>query len=210
MNWARLGEHELQKLANKIGEIEKHTSGELRLMIVRRSSVFGHVFPILFLILAELVYLVTTSGRLMMYEPPWLPYISVVLSVPLAYFLSHLDFLQRLLTSRGDQNQQVLARAEIEFYREGMGHTRSHTGILLMLSMQERQAVVLADKGISSKVPANTWDQVIALVIEGAKTNHLAEKLDAALEKCGGLLKSHFPQEAGDTNELPDAVIVKD
>jgi putative membrane protein len=214
MSWTILQDLELERLAASIGEIEKTTSGEVRLMIVRKSAASGHVMPLLFLILAQILYFGTMVHEVQALVPvglhPWLPYLVVAVSFGLALVLSRSAMVQRLLTSRADMNNQVLARAEVEFHREGMDQTRSQTGILLMLSMAERQAVVLADKGIAVRVPSGTWDKVIALVVEGAKGGALAAKLDEALRLCGKYLSEHFPPEPGDTNELSNAVIVKD
>jgi putative membrane protein len=118
--------------------------------------------------------------------------------------------VQRWLTAAEDLKHQVWARAEVEFNREIAGRTRSNTGILLFLSRMERQAVVLADKGIASKLPPETWSKVVGLIVDGARTSQWAAKFEEALRVCGGLLASHFPQELDDSNELPNQVIVKD
>lgn len=207
-----LNETQLAKLSHTIGEMEKSTSGEIRLMIVRRSSAIGHVDDLLWLILLVLSFLTIWFFRhdMILFERWWmLPALFAGLFA-VARLLARTAFIQRVLTSGADLQQQVWARAEVEFSREIKGRTRSSTGILLYLSLMERRAVVLADAGIASKLPPDTWDGVTSVILAGAKTGQWTEKLEESIRLCGGYLAQHFPQEARDTNELSNAVIVKE
>ncbi len=207
-----LNKAEQERLAAVIGEMEDKTSGEIRLMIVRRSSATAHVQPLLWSLLVAATFLILWYGRhdVVLWEGWWLWPAIVVVHAGIAWALSRFDSVQRRLTPFRDLKHQVEVRAEVEFTREGLTETRSRTGILLFVSLLERQAVVLADKGIAGRVEAGTWDQVIATILEGARSGRWAEKFEVAIRLCGGYLAAHFPQEAGDTNELSNAVIIKD
>ena len=71
-------------------------------------------------------------------------------------------------------------------------------------------AVILADKGISEKLDAEVWQEVVALMIAGVKRGDLAGAMCAAIERCGSLLATEFPLAEDDVNELHDHLIVKD
>ncbi|HMN69188.1 MAG TPA: hypothetical protein PKC28_11665 [Bdellovibrionales bacterium] len=204
-----LNEHQLRNLANVIVEVERSTSGELRLMLVKQSARTEHVFPLLGFMFATAGLLGLWYFRFhFVFEFEAWRSIAIVLasSLALAFLLSRLLFVRRLFTP--GLHEQVLARAEVEFHREGLGNTAGRTGILIFLSLMEHQAVVLADRTISAKLPAATWTEVIAKVLDRAKRWEV--RIEEAIRMCGGLLALHFPRGADDRDELPNHVIVKD
>jgi putative membrane protein len=207
-----LNKEELHHLAKVIGEVEKTTAGEVRLMIVRRSAVTGHVQTLLWALFVAASFLFIWFARhdLILWEPWWLWPTLLVGHYVLAGFLSHIEFVQRHLTPAGDLHHQVLARAEVEFYRAGLNRTRAHTGVLLFVSLMERQAVVLADSAIHAKAGPKAWEETVRLIVGGAKSGKWSESFERALRACGRYLSEHFPPQPGKTNELPNAVIVKD
>lgn len=207
-----LTQAELKTLATLISDLENKTIGEIRLMIVKRSSVTGHVHSTLWaLTLALTVITVWFARHDLIYVERWWMWPAVIAGLYIVTgFLSGFQIVQRAFTPTEDLRHQVLARAEVEFHREGLSQTTARTGVLVFLSQMERVAVVLADKGIAAKVPVHAWDKVIAKVIQGAKTGRWAEKLEDALRECGGYLATHFPSTGAKKNELSNSVIIKD
>ncbi len=207
-----LSEQDLKKLANVIGEVEEKTCGQIRLMIVKRSTVTGHVHLLLWSLLVSLTFLLLWSTRhdLFLWDRWWLWPLLILIEFFISALLSRSQNLQRLFTSYRDLHHQVWARAELEFHRQGLDRTRSHTGVLLFVSLMERQALVLADKSIADKLPPHTWDQVVKIILQGAKNGLWAVKLEQALRECGAYLAQHFPPQGGNTHKLPNAVILKD
>ncbi len=207
-----LSREELDHLADVIAESELKTSGEIRLMIVGRSSRSSHVFPLIACFLSTLLIVAIWYERewILLSGHNWWVVSALWFSAIAAWVLSRFQFIQRTLTSPADLEHQVAMRAEIEFHREGLSRTAGSTGILIFLSVMERQAVVLADKGIAEKLDKKIWLEVVNLVIEGARSNKLASKLEEAVRRCGNLLSAHFPIQPGDVNELSNTVIVKE
>lgn len=212
MGKSPLSQQELDHLAKVIAEVEGKTSGELRLILVRRSSLTNHVFPLLTASLAMLGLLELWYMRHhFLVEPiPWITLAILLGSAMLAWILSRFEFIQRWMTLPGDLDHHVAIRAELEFHREGLGATAGKTGILIFVSLFEREAVVLGDKAIAAKLNKDVWAQVVATVIEGAKSKKWCEKLEEAIRQCGDLLARHFPIQPGDKNELPNHVVLKD
>jgi putative membrane protein len=214
-----LTREELDRLANTIAEAEKKTSGEIKLMIVKRSSKLPDVFKVLMLFFATMLMILCWYERenWFLYSgffyTRYLSYIGVVvlvLSAMLAWIFARFEFVQRLVTRPSVLAQWVWLRAELEFHREGLGKTVDRTGILILLSVFERRAVVLADKGINEKLDKNVWQEVINSVVDGVKKGQLADNLELAIKQCGNLLAKHFPIKPDDTNELSNTVIVKE
>lgn len=206
-----LSKQELDELALVIADIEKETSGELRLMIVGRSTPVSHVFPLAAfgLIAFSLMVLWFLRFELLIGGHMYLPPVLMLASIVIAFGISRVDFFQRLLTSSRDMAIEVWERAQLEFHHEGLNGTKAQTGVLIMLSMMERQAIVLADKGVAAKLEAEIWKDVIRIVLQGAQGGKWRAKLEEALRLCGKILKENFPVQAGDADELPNHVIVK-
>jgi putative membrane protein len=188
-------------------------------MIVKRSSKLPDVFKVLMLFFATMLMILCWYERenWFLYSgffyTRYLSYIGVVvlvLSAMLAWIFARFEFVQRLVTRPSVLAQWVWLRAELEFHREGLGKTVDRTGILILLSVFERRAVVLADKGINEKLDKNVWQEVINSVVDGVKKGQLADNLELAIKQCGNLLAKHFPIKPDDTNELSNTVIVKE
>lgn len=206
-----LNASELKHLAGVIEELEHKTSGEIRLMIVRRSTIHS-LFSMLFgwvLCLGLLIMWIERHQLIWLAHWWWLPLMAVG-SALLAWILSRSAFVLRMAVPAGELSAQVVRRAELEFYHEGLRETQDRTGILLFISLAEHQAVVLADEGIAKKLKPDVWNGVVATLIEGARSGRWCENLEKALRDCGGYLATHFPHGATNRNELSNTVIVKD
>lgn len=117
---------------------------------------------------------------------------------------------QKLLFSENYMKVSADLRAELEFYRSRVYSTHRKTGILLFMSFYEHRAVVLADKGISNKLPANTWDEVVRLLTSAVRKKQLGRGLTQAIQKCGDILIEHFPQKGTDENQLCNKLKILD
>ena len=135
---------------------------------------------------------------------------ALVLSVVLAAVLSPLPFVQRLLTSKRDSASAVMTRAELEFLETGIPATEGRTGVLIFVSMHERRAVILGDKAISDRMKPEAWTEILAAMIVELKAGRVKEAFEGAIARVGDVLAREFPIQAGDTNELPNTLIVKD
>ena len=212
--WARayLRPERVQLVEDAIRAAEAKTSGEIVPMIGRRSSTIGHV-PVILACLMVTVFLIA-DGPGWQYEligEHWAWYlVDTVLLLLLSGQLARIPLLQRLLTTSGDQAMQVDMRAQLEFYQSNIHATASATGVLLLVSLMEHRAVVLADAAIDSKVPDETWDEVIGMTIDGIKKGHGGLGLAAAIESCGDILATEFPIGADDVNELRDTLIIRE
>lgn len=212
--WARsvLGARGAAQIEAAIVEAESKTCGEIVPMVVRRSSTIGHVPALALCLLLLVVLLPDLPGLQAELGGPALAWL--ILDFPLAaaaaLALSRLSSVQRLLTPRPDQMRQVDLRAQVEFHELGLRRTKARTGILLLVSIMERRAVVLADRGIAQKLDQEIWLEVIQLMVDGVKRRDLASGMASAVRRCGELLAPHFPVAVDDVNELRDHLVVKE
>jgi putative membrane protein len=128
--------------------------------------------------------------------------LSALIGVSLVSF-SRLAF--RFIAGSALLASRVRANAERMFIREGVFRTEKRTGILILVSIQERRIEIVADVGITDAIDAGSWNSVIEPVSKELRQNDLAEALIVGATACGELLRTNgFVAAKDDSNELPD------
>ncbi|MCY4524046.1 MAG: TPM domain-containing protein, partial [Halobacteriovoraceae bacterium] len=107
-------------------------------------------------------------------------------------------------------SQEVHQRAIQAFYNNNLHTTRDRTGILIMVSLLEHRAEILADTGINEKVPPRTWRKILNPMVKKIKKDDLTAGLCEAIQACGKILDEHFPIKPDDKNELSNEVVTPD
>lgn len=210
----------VQKIEDEIRSAEKLTTGEIVPMVVRRSSTIGHIGPLLFAIFGLLYLSLDLSlwhsqvlhslSEIIPLGDYFLWGVDFVLLWLLSLMLARLSFFQRLCTNPLDRQSQVRMRAEVEFYEAGLNETQGSTGILIFVSLMERQVVVLADKSIATRLPPETWSSLVNELVSDIRKKQMAVGFAKAVQSCGKILAQHFPAQAENPNELKDHFIVKE
>ena len=206
----------LKRIEEEVQTQELKTNGEIVPMVVKHSSTIGHVPLTLFLAITTLflafdVYHLQldwlgdfpgAEGTLMTLD--------AIFILGLVWFFSQVPAVLRLLTPMQDQLAQVEQRAMNEFYNVRVHHTEANTGILIFVSLLERQAVVLGDDPISEKLPAHEWENIVEKLLHEMKRKDLATGMGKAISMVGEKLASHFPKTEGNQNELNNHLVIKD
>jgi putative membrane protein len=89
------------------------------------------------------------------------------------------------------------------FYEAGIANTSAENGLLIYLSLLERQMEVIADRGILKAIPALEWNHAV-FELKNVAQDADADKLIAALREVGTLLAEHMPATGENPNELAD------
>jgi uncharacterized membrane protein len=100
--------------------------------------------------------------------------------------------------------------AERTFERLGMTKTALRNGVLLFVASEDRQFVILGDRGIDEKVPAGFWDDIAAKLTIRFKSDEFTEGIVDAVGEIGEHLAAFFPRATDDANELPDDIDIAD
>ncbi|HKI88535.1 MAG TPA: TPM domain-containing protein [Draconibacterium sp.] len=100
----------------------------------------------------------------------------------------------------------VLDRAAYIFDKLEMQKTQLRNGVLFYLAFEDRKFAILGDAGINEKVPENFWEEIKEDVIVSFKEGRFAEGLSNGIIKAGEQLKTHFPHQDDDVNELSDEI----
>ncbi|THJ22147.1 MAG: hypothetical protein CAF44_005995 [Nitrospira sp. CG24D] len=211
---AALSEGDRERVRQAVHAAEQQTRAEIVPMIVARSGLYRDAQH-----WAGLITALTTLTVLLTIEASWLSWGWhasnagwLVLAVTLAYvggsWIGMLPPVLRLLTSPTRMRHKVALRAERAFAQHAISQTRERTGVLILLSMLERQIYVLPDRSLAGLVSADRWKQVVQAAIERLRGGDIAEGLSHAIAACGAVLADACPAGPGDNpNELPDQVI---
>ncbi len=100
----------------------------------------------------------------------------------------------------------VLDRATYIFKKLKMHKTALRNGVLIYLSVHDRQFAILGDVGINIKAPEGFWDQIKDLMIEKFSKGEIAIGLNDGILMIGEKLKTFFPIAHDDINELSNEI----
>lgn len=101
---------------------------------------------------------------------------------------------------------KVLDRAADVFAELKMHKTALRNGVLIYVALLDHQLAILGDAGINTKVPSNFWDSIKNNMVEKFKQGLITEGICEAVIAAGEQLKTYFPYQEDDVNELPDDI----
>jgi putative membrane protein len=199
-----LSPEDRDRIRGAIEAAERLSAGEIRVLVVGRSARRSWLAGVLVgLVAGGAAWVVQHSGS---WGHPGSVEILIAVAVGLAAAFLGAWFIP---PSRASKDAAAWARARREFVRLGIGKTAGATGVLVMFSLYEHEAVVLADKAINDKVPPDTWSREVKILLDGVKSGRPADGIAAAVTEVGALLAKHFPRRDDDQNELSDDVVLR-
>ena len=126
----------------------------------------------------------------------------------LVFCISSLVFLKYL--AKTIKSKSAYTKAVEEYQNSVISKTRGATGVLLFVSAQEREMVILADQAIHSQVPSDTWDKIVKEGVKTIKKQNLESGIALALREIGKVCAGVSPVKPEDVNEISNEVIVRD
>lgn len=100
----------------------------------------------------------------------------------------------------------VMDRASFIFEKLELHKTELRNGVLFYLAIKDRKFAILGDTGINISVPKDFWEEVKNNMLELFKENKFAEGLTVGIAMAGEKLKTFFPYQLDDVNELDDEI----
>jgi putative membrane protein len=197
---------EREKIRQAVETAEKKTMGEIAVMLVDESDRYREAELLGAFFLSGLVAF--ALSLVLRYLTVWfyIP-VAVVLFVPFFFVFRRIPALKLPFLGEARVDQAVRQRAVLGFYEKGVHRTEERTGILIFISLLEREVWFLGDEGINSKIQPETWTSLAEELARGIKEGRAVDALRTSIEKCGAELARHFPGRAGQKNELCDDVI---
>lgn len=100
----------------------------------------------------------------------------------------------------------VLDQASYIFEKLDMHKTALRNGVLFYLALKDKKFAILGDIGINQVVPENFWDDIKSTMARRFKEGDFCGGLSEGIYMAGEQLKTHFPYQSDDINELPDEI----
>ena len=203
---AFLDERGKEALRGAVRAVEERSAAEVVILVRERSGPYLHAS----LLSGAIAAYLTLWFQLF---SPWEYSLLLIQLAPAAVgtaigmLTSVLPDLQRLLTPRHIREGYVRTKARAAFHDQGIADTRGRTGILVYVSRLEREAEVLADRGVRDAVDAQAWERAASLIRAAAgRRMPDAAALAIAIASLGDLLQPVLPRSADDVNELADDI----
>ncbi|HSZ24294.1 MAG TPA: TPM domain-containing protein [Cytophagaceae bacterium] len=102
--------------------------------------------------------------------------------------------------------KEVMDRATEVFKVLNMHKTKLRNGVLFYLAVKDKKFAILGDAGINALVPPNFWESIKDNMQSEFREGRFTEGLCEGIRKAGEQLRSHFPYQSDDVNELPDDI----
>ena len=103
---------------------------------------------------------------------------------------------------RGDVEERSLH----VFNRLKMNETQQRNGVLIYLAVRDHKFAFLGDEGINNVVEADFWTDIRDLMVTAFREGRFADGLEQGIMRCGEKLKTYFPYQSDDINEIPDEI----
>lgn len=100
----------------------------------------------------------------------------------------------------------VEERSLFIFNKLKLNETQLRNGVLIYLAAQDRKFAILGDEGINKVVENTFWNDVKDLMQRHFKEGRFADGLEQGIMRCGEKLKTYFPYQSGDINEISDDI----
>jgi putative membrane protein len=203
---------EKQTVTEAVHEAERTTSGEIVPMIVSRS----HDYPMaavtcsVSMALPLALLLTNLIGERIWIGPQnmWLFLGLFAALYALCYpLVMRSDRLKHFFLNSGQVEKEAKTGALSAFYTEQLHKIKDANGILLYISVMEQKVWILGDSNINAKIDQKEWDSTVVDLTAGIKAGKAAEAICEAVGRIGQILRTHFPYQKDDTDELHNLII---
>lgn len=92
------------------------------------------------------------------------------------------------------------------FHKLDMHKTAQRNGVLILLAPKARQFAIIGDEGINKVVPPDFWQTERDIMLEHFRRKAYGEGISKVIEQIGEKLKTFFPRQDDDINELSDEI----
>lgn len=199
-----LSPSEQAQVEEAIRVAEAGTAGEIVVVIARRAASYRSV-PLVAALIgalltpAPLIWLTGLSASRI-----FLCQIVVALALTAIFLVGPgLSLVPEALKRR--RGREAAAR---EFAARGLAGTRGRTGVLVYIAVAERYAEIIGDRAVSDRLGEEVWRAILTDLVFALHQGRAADGLVAAIDRIGALLAEHVPARPGDTDELPNRLVL--
>lgn len=207
-----LDEQERIRLDRRVAEAEKRTGVQIVLAVIERSDAYPEIPWRAFALGASIAGLAVSTA--VMLRPMWssgsaaLAAAATTLATGAACALICIPApgFARLFLDAHRAEGEVRQYASSLFLSRELFATRRRTGVLVLVSLFERQVVVLPDTGLARRLDRNTLQGIIERMAASLKAGLVARALEDGLGRLEEVLAGTATGDSGE-NELPDGIV---
>jgi putative membrane protein len=192
-----------KRISDSIHAAEARTSGEI-VCVLAQSSVTATALPVLLAALGSLAlpWLLVSVTAMPVYRILSLQVVAFVILMAIFCWRP----VRVALVPRSVRRAVAHRAAMEQFTVRGLARKEERTAVLIFVSLAERYARIIADEGISARVPQSQWQAAVDALTAHMRDGRIADGFVAAVDLCGNELARNFPPAEGTRNELPDRV----
>ena len=106
----------------------------------------------------------------------------------------------------GKATKDAYERALEVFNSLKMYNTQQRNGVLVYIATEDHKFVICGDEGINNAVADDFWDCTRDIMATHFKNRNFKDGIVAGILNAGEQLKTHFPWQSDDTNELSNEI----
>jgi putative membrane protein len=192
-------------LVGSIRAVEARSSAEVVIAVRARSASYHHADFLVGSVCA-------VAALAFVLFSPWPFSLASILIDPIVvgavagFVTSRIPEVRRMLTPPRARERSVQTGAKAAFYDKGVRMTRDRTGLLVYVSLLERDAAVIVDKAVQEAVDAGEWQRAVEGLRAGVARGEDGVAVARRIESLGDLLEPALPRAEDDINELADEV----
>ena len=103
-------------------------------------------------------------------------------------------------------NEDLLDRAAFVFSELELHKTEKRNAVLLYVSINDRRVSILADAGAKAHLSEEFLSNCLSILIQDFKSDNYAEGIRSCFLSIASTLKSQFPYQENDVNEINNKV----
>jgi putative membrane protein len=214
-----LDEPQRQQVAETIAEAEEQTAADILCAVATESGRYDRAESLIGLLVALLLLGVAniTHAQLALPAGDWgvpsrLPFAvqaaAVVLGFLVGLFIaSHWHGLRRLFVSQAEMDEETARAASHVFSDLRLGLTRQRGGLLVYVTLFEREVVILADRIATQAIDQSTLAKLRDIAVAKLKVGRRLEAMVDTVQAAADSLRQNLPADENEGSVLPDQLI---
>jgi putative membrane protein len=200
-----LTEESKAALADAVRTVESCCSAELVVAVRPWTGSYLHA-DLIAGILAGLAALAFLLWSRWTFALAWFVIDPVLVGALAGLATSRSTLLRRLLTPARERRRRVETAARSTFVERRIHGTSGRTGILLYISVLEREAAVVVDLGVEALAATDGWKEAVREIERAVRGGADGTAVAERLRGLGALLSPVLARGENDVDELPNEV----
>lgn len=200
-----LSDEAKRALTDSVRDVETVTSAELVVAVRARSGSYLHA-DLTAGVLAGLLTLAVLLFSKWEFGLIWFVIDPLLAGLLAGWISSWAPGMRRALTGAADRRRQVETAARALFVEKRVHGTAGRTGMLLYISLLEREAVIVPDVGLEAMAATEPWKAAVAAIETAVHRKEDGVQVARKIRDLGPVLAPVFPCATNDVDELANEV----